>query len=230
MISSTATESTTTTTTTTFESYVAFAARALQKSRKSLDSHALIQLAYGDDTTHIGGNVMLIGILDSVLDKISTEMVLEQLKHYGSSTISVPESMGIEHRRAISEKNTHGELATPQEILDKIDQVISYVINWEEERDRIESFDARSARECLNQNQLPKSMTTKDFIAYREHKQRRQAKTALRQELQRIEEETLALRKESEEKEATIRKQIREITKVGRELEVSANVFAMISI
>ena len=222
-------------TSSTFGSYIAFAAKALQKSRKSLDSHALIQLAYGNDTAHIGGSVMLMGILDSVLDKISKEVVLEQLKHYGTSDNSVIDSIEMNQRESSSEKaarNEHAALnkTTPQDRLEKIDQIISHVIKWEEERNRIESFDAKAARECLHHNQLPKSVTTKDFVVYREHKQRLQARTALQQELRRIKDDTSILRKEREEKEENVRKQVGEITKAGRELEVSANICAMISI
>jgi hypothetical protein len=226
----------TTTTITTFESYIALAEKALQKSRKSLDTHALIQLAYGNDTAHIGGSDMLMGILDSVLDKIAKETVLEELKCYRTSnTTSTSHTIEVDYRKASDENNSDDEHATvvtrviPQERLDKIDQAISYVVNWEKRRDRIEDLDAASARESLHQNLLPEGVTMEKVIAYREHEQRLQARAALQLELQRIEGEISVLQDRSNKKESKIRDQLGRVEKVEGELQASANVCAMVT-
>lgn len=204
----------------TFESYLSLAEKALQKSRKSIDTRALIQLAYGEETAHIGGSEMLVGILDSVLDKISNETVIEELKSCGTTSTE--------------EKNNDDENAvlagtTPQERLDKIDQAISCVRQWEERRDQIEKMDAKSARGSLQQNLLPEGVTMDDVIAYREHEQRLQAKTTLQLELQRIQDEILALQNQNSEKENNIREQLGRVETVERELEASANACAMVA-
>lgn len=211
--------------TSTFESYLALAEKALQKSRKSVDTRALIQLAYGEETAHIGGNDMLMGILDSVLDKIANETVLEELKSYGIS--STEEKTGAEN----ANDDQHASLIgiTPQERLDKIDQTVSVVVDWEDKRDQIEDLDAKSARGSLHQNLLPEGVTMEDVIAYREHEQRLQARTTLQLELQRIKEEILVLQNKSNEKEHKIREQLGRVETVERELEASANVCAMVT-
>lgn len=207
-------------TTPTFESYLSFAEKALKKSRKSIDTRALIQLAYGEETAHIGGSDMLVGILDSVLDKIANETVIDELKSYGT--------------KGIEEKTNDDESAiltgtTPQERLDKIDQAVLSVREWEEKRDRIEEMDAKSARGSIQQNLLPEGVTMEDVIAYREHEQRLQAKNTLQLELQRIQDEILALQKQSTERENTIREQLGRVETVERELGASANVCAMVT-
>merc|ERR1712224_819598 len=68
----------------TYERYLSLTERALNKSRKTLNTQALIELAYGGDTTHLGGNDILIRILDNVLNKISKETVLIEMKRYGT--------------------------------------------------------------------------------------------------------------------------------------------------
>jgi hypothetical protein len=228
---------TTTTTTTTFESYIALAEKALQKSRKSLDTRALIQLAYGNDTAHIGGSDMLMGILDSVVDKIAKETVLEELKCYSTSnTATTSRTIDVDYRKAGDEnqnenKDDHATVTrvVPQERLNKIDQAISYVVDWEERRDRIEDLDAASARESLHQNLLPEGVTMEQVIAYREHKQRLRAREALQLELQRIEGEISVLQDRSNKKESNIRDQLGRVEKVEGELQASANVCAMVT-
>ena len=223
------------TTTTTFESYIALAEKALQKSRKSLDTRALIQLAYGNDTAHIGGSDMLMGILDSVVDKIAKETVLEELKCYSTSnTTTTSRTIEVNYRKAGDENENDDEHATvtrviPQERLDEIDQAISYVVDWEERRDRIEDLDAASARESLHQNLLPEGVTMEQVIAYREHKQRLRARAALQLELQRIEGEISVLQDRSNKKESKIRDQLGRVEKVEGELQASANVCAMVT-
>ncbi len=204
----------------TFESYLSLAEKALQKSRKSIDSRALIQLAYGEETAHIGGSEMLVGILDSVLDKISNETVIEELKSYGTTSTE---------EKTNDDENAILTGTTPQERLDKIDQAISCVRQWEERRDQIEEMDAKSARGSLQQNLLPEGVTMDDVIAYREHEQRLQAKTTLQLELQRIQGEILALQNQNNEQENNIREQLGRVETVERELEVSANACAMVT-
>mmetsp|Transcript_586 Transcript_586/g.1303 ORF Transcript_586/g.1303 Transcript_586/m.1303 type:complete len:216 (-) Transcript_586:212-859(-) len=210
--------------TSTFESYLALAEKALHKSRKSVDTRALIQLAYGDETAHIGGNDMLMGILDSVLDKITNETVLEELKSYGTSNTEPKES-----EEKMNDENASLTRMTPQERLDKVDQATSYVIDWEERRDQIEDLDVKSARGLLHQNLLPEGVTMEDVVAYQEQQQRLQAKKTLQLELQRIEDEISALQNQNNEKENKIRKELGKVEKVERELQASANACAMVA-
>ena len=221
------------TTTTTYENYVALTEKALQKSRKSLDTRALIQLAYGDDTAHIGGSDMLMGILDGVLDKIAKETVLEEMKRYGTTRKREVKKIndandgdGVDDDDG---EDTTAMRMTPQERFDKIDRAISYVIEWETRRDQIEGLDVKSARDSLNKNLLPEGVSMEDVIAYREHEQRLQARTALQQELQRIEGEISVLEESCAEKQNRIREQLGRVEDVERELEASANVCAMIT-
>ena len=202
----------------TFESYLSLAEKALQKSRKSIDTRALIQLAYGEETAHIGGSEMLVGILDSVLDKISNETVIDELKSYGTT-----------EEKTNDDENAILTGTTPQERLDKIDQAISCVRQWENKRDQIEEMDAKSARGSLQQNLLPEGVTMDDVIAYREHEQRLEAKATLQLELQRIQDEILALKNQNNEKENNIREQLGRVETVERELEASANACAMVT-
>ena len=211
-----------TTTKSTFESYLALAEKALKKSRKSVDTRALIQLAYGDETAHIGGSDMLMGILDGVLDRITNETVLEELRASGTEQTANDNDTNDEH--ASTPQRT-----SPQERLEKIDQAISRVMDWEERRDQIEDLDAKSARGLLHENLLPEGVTIQDVIAYQEYQQRLEAKKTLQLELQRIQDEISALQNQNNEKESNIREQLGKVEKVERELQASAHVCAMVS-
>mmetsp|Transcript_112755 Transcript_112755/g.230751 ORF Transcript_112755/g.230751 Transcript_112755/m.230751 type:complete len:281 (-) Transcript_112755:281-1123(-) len=222
-------------TVTTYENYLALAEKALRKSRKSLDTRALIKLAYGDDTAHIGGSDMLMGILDGVLDKIAKETVLQEFKHYGtsitgSSACNTADSMadGECGETKNDDKNTTVIGTSPMERLDKIDVTIVSVIEWEQRRDQIEGMDAQSARESLNKNLLPEGVTMEDVVAYQEHAQRIQARTALQLELQIIQDETFDLQTQSEENQTKMRNQLGRVEAVELVLEASANACAMV--
>ena len=211
---------TSTSITSTYENYLALTEKALQKSRESLDTRALIQLAYGDDTAHIGGSDMLIGILDGVLEKIIKETVLQEVKRYGTSS---PKQQQQEQDDDATTR------MTPQQRLNEIDQAVLDVIEWEARRDQIEGLDVKSARDALNKNLLPEGVSMEDMITYREHEQRLKARTALQQELQRIEKEISVLKETRTKKQDNLRQQLGQVEEVERELEASANVVAMVT-
>ena len=205
--------------TSTYENYLALTEKALLKSRESLDTRALIQLAYGDDTAHIGGSDMLIGILDGVLEKIIKETVLQEVKRYGTSS---PKQQQQEQDDDATAR------MTPQQRLNEIDQAVLDVIEWEARRDQIEGLDVKSARDALNKNLLPEGVSMEDMITYREHEQRLKG-TALQQELQRIEKEISVLKEKRTKKQDNLRQQLGQVEEVERELEASANVVAMVT-
>ena len=205
--------------TSTYENYLALTEKALLKSRESLDTRALIQLAYGDDTAHIGGSDMLIGILDGVLEKIIKETVLQEVKRYGTSS---PKQQQQEQDDDATAR------MTPQQRLNEIDQAVLDVIEWEARRDQIEGLDVKSARDALNKNLLPEGVSMEDMITYREHEQRLKG-TALQQELQRIEKEISVLKETRTKKQDNLRQQLGQVEEVERELEASANVVAMVT-
>jgi len=215
-----------TTATSSYESYLDLAEKALQKSRKSLDTRALIQLAYGNDTAHIGGSDMLVGILEDSIDKITKETVLEGLKRHGSLNSTCTQNNEVDVRNTRIEKAAE---ISPQERLNKIDQAISYVINWEQRRDKNEVLDAKSARESLHENLLPEGVTMEDVIVHREYVQRLQAQKTLQQELKRINDEISLLQNQNNEKGKKIREQLGQVEKVEQELQFSANSCAMIT-
>jgi len=211
--------------TTTYENYLALTQRALQKSQKSLDTRALIKLAYGNDTAHIGGSGMLIDILDGILDKIVKETVLQEMKRYG--TLSPKQQ---QHRQKNEQQGDEiMMIMTPKERLDKIDQAVVDVIEWEAKREQIEGLDIKTARDSLNKNLLPEGISMEDVITYQEHEQRLIARTALQQELQRIEEEISVLKDTRTKKQDRFRQQLGQVASVEKELESSANVCAMVT-
>jgi len=211
-------------TTTTYENYLALTERALQKSRKSLDTRALIKLAYGNDTAHIGGSGMLIGILDGILEKIVKETVLQEMERYG--TLSPKQQQQQQKHEQADDIMME---MTPKERLDKIDRAVLDVIEWEVNREQMEGLDIKSARDSLNKNLLPEGVFTEDIITYREHEQRLIARTALQQELQKIEEEISVLKDARTKKQDRFRQQLGQMASVEKELESSANVCAMIT-
>mmetsp|Transcript_44653 Transcript_44653/g.49832 ORF Transcript_44653/g.49832 Transcript_44653/m.49832 type:complete len:250 (+) Transcript_44653:88-837(+) len=209
-------------TTTTYENYLALTERALQKSRKSLDTRALIKLAYGNDTAHIGGSGMLIGILDGILEKIVKETVLQEMERYGTLSPKQQQQKREQADDILMQM-------TPKKRLDKIDRAVLDVIEWEANREQIEGLDIKSARDSLNKNLLSEGVSTEDIITYREHEQRLIARTALQQELQKIEEEMSVLKDARTKKQDRFRQQLGQMASVEKELESSANVCAMIT-
>lgn len=217
---------TSTKTKTTYENYLGLTERALQKSRESLDTRALIKLAYGNDTAHIGGNDILIGILDDVLEKIIKETVPQHIQRYGTSS---PKQHQKKINREQQVEDSTATMMTPKEHLDKIDKVVVDVIEWERQRDQVELSDIKSARESLNKNLLPEGVSMEGVITYREHEERLKARTVLQQELQRIEEEVSALKEARTTKQDKLRQEFEQLASLEKELESSANICAMIT-
>ncbi|VEU38180.1 unnamed protein product [Pseudo-nitzschia multistriata] len=226
----------TTNTTNTYKQYVTLSEKALRKSRKSLDTRSLVRLAYGDDTAHIGGSDMLEGILNGVLDKISNETVLEELDRYGTtSRIVVDEGEQSQQQPQSTNSTSNDEqinrsrMMTPKERLDRIDSVISDVVEWEGRRDRREELDAESARESLDRNLLPEGVSMDQVIAHREFEEKLRAKKLLEGELQRIQEEISTLEEKRVMEQTQIREQLEKVESAEQKLEATANLCAMVT-
>lgn len=165
----------TTTTTTTFDKYVSLTHKALQKSRSSLDTKGLIEMAYGEDALAVyGGSDMLVGILDDVLDKIINETIPQDFvnnyccrhhrqQHGNDNKDGHNGSNSTNDDVSTETKNSSGLLIagmTPQQRLDYIDQTIQHVIEWEERRAQSEALDVASAKASLEQTLLVPSSST----------------------------------------------------------------------
>jgi hypothetical protein len=168
---------TTTTTPSTFEKYITLTHKALQKSRSSLDTKALIEMAYGEDALVVyGGSDMLVGILDDVLDKIVNESIplyfvdnychrRQQLQRNdnkgGGKNDEMLDRTYANDYSSDDTKDLELAIMSPKQRLDYVDKIVQHVIEWEERRAHVEAIDVASARTSLDQTLLlPSSSST----------------------------------------------------------------------
>eukprot|EP00537_Pseudo-nitzschia_pungens_P011437 CAMPEP_0172389410 /NCGR_PEP_ID=MMETSP1061-20121228/6304_1 /TAXON_ID=37318 /ORGANISM="Pseudo-nitzschia pungens, Strain cf. pungens" /LENGTH=273 /DNA_ID=CAMNT_0013119553 /DNA_START=103 /DNA_END=924 /DNA_ORIENTATION=- len=224
----------------TFEQYLALAEKALRKSRESLDTRALIKLAYGDDndTAHIGGTDMLEGILDGVLDTIAHEAVLSELRRYGTTArvVEMEEEeresdgdIGNERKNRPAGQPPQNRTTTPMNRLATIDAAVAGVTAWEERRQTIERADAFSARDMLQKNLPMGVLSAADVVAYREHLEKLRVQSALENELQELLTTIDSLEQEREARGETVREQLGNVERAENELEAAADVCAMVT-
>jgi hypothetical protein len=199
----------------TYDKYIDLTRRVLQKSIQSLDTQNLIRQAYGDEKmTVFGGSDMLQGILDGLLDKMSKETVLQDFEEYCDSTSSRShETSGL----------------SPKQYLHRIDNVIRFVVEWEDRRNRWEAKDAESAQQSLDVTLLPEGVTTDDVLHYRKYQQQLQAREALLHEILRVEQQVSTLQDEQDQTRAGIQEQLKRVQMVERQVEDAANACSMVA-
>lgn len=213
----TTTTATTSSSTSTYDKYMELTQRVLQKSRKSLDTKAYIQEAYGEEKMAVlGGSDMLQGILDGLLDKMTNETLLVDFAEYCNT----------EHD---DENNNDGNKQSPKDRMDQIDEAIRFVLDWEARRDEIDNNDSQSALQSLDASLLPEGVTTEDVVRYREYQQQLQARNALQEELQKVEEQVAAMQDEHEQIKKSIQAQLEKAKNAERQVEDAANACAMVT-
>jgi hypothetical protein len=192
--------------------------RVLKKTRKSLNTRALIEETYQEHQKAIVGPDALERILNDKLDDMTNhdEGVLHDFQEYCRRN----------HRQ--SDDGKENEM-TPKEHMDKIDDVIQFVTEWEARRDQAEAMDISSTTESLQTTLLPTGVTTLDVLHYREHMQRLQMREALQRELEKVEQEIAAMQPAQQQMKHAAQEHIDRVEKVEDKLEEAANMCAMVS-
>lgn len=209
--------------TSTYDKYMELTQRVLEKSRKSLDTKAYIQEAYGEEKMAVlGGSDMLQGILDGLLDKMTNETLLVDFAEYCNTEHSNDENDS-------DNNNNNGIKQSPKDRMDQIDEAIRFVLDWEARRDAIDNNDSQSALQSLDASLLPEGVTTEDVVRYRGYQQQLQARNALQEELQKVEEQVAAMQNEHEQIKKSIQAQLDKAKNVERQVEDAANACAMVT-
>lgn len=180
--------------------------KALQTSRQKFDAEAAIREVYGDDAAIFGdddNNGMLRSVLDSMLesvhDKVSTQM-----------------------KTFLQEKDVEKQLSLLDAIIFKLEQ-------QDADREKAESRDKHSARQALEDAKLPKGLSPIDMINRKACEKLQQEKEDVLAELAAIEEEIEGLEAERQDRTTTMQRTLQTVQAFGKELEKSADKCSMVS-
>ncbi|KAG7369904.1 hypothetical protein IV203_027650 [Nitzschia inconspicua] len=211
---------------TTYEKYMDLTQRVLQKSRKSLDTQVYIQQAYGEEKMAIlGGSDMLQGILDGLLDKMAYDTVLKDFAEYCNGKNNTSNNTVSSSSDVVDDVTD----ITPKQQMDRIDEAIRFVLDWEAQRDEMDWKDAQTAQRSLDASLLPEGVSTEDVVRYREHLQKLQARVALQQEVHRVEAQIATMQQEQAQTRQQIQEQLSNMHTLERQLEDAANACAMVT-
>jgi hypothetical protein len=201
----------------TYEKYIGLVEKVLKKSRKNLDTKELIRIAYGEDTTPFGGDEMLAGIVDGILDKLAAAdidngTVLPQFRDECESKTD-PSSSSLSF----------------QQRLNLIDEATMRVINWERELTEAEQRDKSTAQKALSSTLVPTSadISVEDIVVYREYQQKLMVQKQLREQLARIEEEADRLQVDYDTRQSQVHAKLKQLHNVEKKLETAADIVSM---
>jgi hypothetical protein len=180
--------------------------KALQTSRQKFDAEAAIREVYGDDAAIFGdddNNGMLRSVLDSMLesvhDKVSTQM-----------------------KTFLQEKDVEKQLSLLDAIIFKLEQ-------QDADREKAESRDKHSARQALEDAKLPKGLSPIDMINRKACEKLQQEKEDVLAELAAIEQEIESLEAERQDRTTAMQRTLQTVQAFGKELEKSADKCSMVS-
>jgi chromosome segregation ATPase len=174
----------------------------MRRSRKALDSSQLVQESYGDDASVFGGTQMLVGVMDSMLDKVH-EQVQQEMSEY----------IQQEHVK---------------ERLEKIESIMHKLEGQEAAQAAAERQDRTSAYEALDATLLPPGVSLEDVLAHQKYEKNKQQRTALEEEWNAVQEEIATLEREEAETQASVQQNLEQMQQVAKELERSADICSMV--
>ena len=192
-----------TTKTSRYELLIKLIDMTVSRSRGSLNVEQIVQETYGDDVSAYGGQEMLEGIVDNMLEKWE-ETVKERMHQH-------LENNGVKER------------------LREIDDIIHRVQEqaYQEEQNEIDDID--SARQALNDALLPADVELESLMCYVAYQKKLEQKEQLTKALQEVENDIALLQKHREEAETKVRENAQTLQQVAQTLEKSADVCSMVT-
>jgi hypothetical protein len=172
------------------------------RARNSLNTPQLVEESYGEDASVFGGSEMLVGVMDSVLDKIQTQ-VRDDLMQY------------------LQQRDLPKRLA-------KIESIIAKLESDEAFQAQAERQDRTSAHEALDVTLLPAGVTLEDVLAFRNYQRQQRQREELQDQEKIIKEEIAQLERLQVETQATVQSDLQQLQDVAQELERSADVCSMV--
>jgi aminopeptidase N len=172
------------------------------RARSSLNTPQLVEESYGEDASVFGGSEMLVGVMDSVLDKIQPQ-VREDLLEY------------------LQQQDFPQRLATMECVIAKLQKEEAF-------QAQAERHDRTSAQEVLDATLLPAGVTLEDVLAFRNYERQKRQREELQDQEKVIQEEIAELERLQVETQATVQSDLQELEDVAHELERSADVCSMV--
>ncbi|CAJ1953404.1 unnamed protein product [Cylindrotheca closterium] len=175
----------------------------LSRSRSSLNMDQMVRDTYGSDASIFGGQEILEGIVDNMLDKME-DTVKERINQH-------MEKLGVKTR------------------LDEIEDIIHELEEEARRQQQSEQDDIDSARQAFDQAVLPEGVNLGKAIHYVAYQKKLEHKEQLAKALQDMEDEIAALKNQQEEAESKVRKNSQKLQQVAQTLEKSADVCSMVT-
>ena len=175
----------------------------MNHARKSLDTSRLVHDSYGEDTSVYGGTEMLVGVMDSMMDKINSTVDQDMKEYFQQQDI-------------------------PKK-LNEIDATIEKLKQEEAERAQKEEEDRNSTIGALNATLLPDGVTLDDVLTFQNYQHQIHQRNMLKEKLAALQEEIDQLEKNQQETKSSIDSCNQQLKGAAQELERSADVCSMVA-
>lgn len=182
--------------------------KVLVESRNAIDVEKAVEIAYQKDAQLFGGPEVLIKVMEGMLDRVS-DTVTSEMKDYLENT--------TQRRGGV------------QQELQRVEHILSTFSRAQEAHQQKEELDSASAKQALQQVQLPEKVTPMHVVQYRAHQLMLEEQQALKETIQQLEDESNALEERVTMAESDLKKQVETIEQVGNELDRTADVCSGIS-
>mmetsp|Transcript_5792 Transcript_5792/g.10261 ORF Transcript_5792/g.10261 Transcript_5792/m.10261 type:complete len:212 (-) Transcript_5792:150-785(-) len=183
--------------------------KALEESKKGIDTKAAIVDSYGDDASIFGGgddgndmlSKLLEGMIDRVNDRVKTE-VMDVLK-----------------KECVNDK------------LLRFENLIEHFEQIDQEEREVEKNDKNSARNAADEAKLPGGITPEDIINFHAYRVKTQERDQLLAEVTSIEAENEAIQSNIQQANDSIKKYMDQMDAKGKSLEGAADLcsFSVVS-
>eukprot|EP00526_Cylindrotheca_closterium_P022916 CAMPEP_0113649018 /NCGR_PEP_ID=MMETSP0017_2-20120614/26031_1 /TAXON_ID=2856 /ORGANISM="Cylindrotheca closterium" /LENGTH=180 /DNA_ID=CAMNT_0000561335 /DNA_START=57 /DNA_END=599 /DNA_ORIENTATION=+ /assembly_acc=CAM_ASM_000147 len=175
----------------------------LSRSRSFLNVEQIVRDTYGNDASIFGGQEILEGIVENMLDKME-DTVKEKI-------------------------NQHLENQGAKTRLDEIEGIIHELEEEARRQEQSEKYDIDSAKQAFDEAVLPEGVNLGKAIHYVAYKKKLEHKEQLAKALKDIEDEIEALKTQQEEAESKVRENAQTLQQVAQTLEKSADVCSMVT-
>lgn len=179
--------------------------KVLIESRNAIDVEQAVAIAYEKDAQLFGGPQVLIKVMEGMLDRVSDTVTSDMVNYLVKSNKRVEQE------------------------LQRVEHILSTFSKVQEAQQKCEELDSASAKQALQQVQLPEKVTPMHVVQYRAHQLMLQEQQALKETIQQLEDESNALEEKVTMAESDLKKQVETIEQVGNELDRTADVCSGIS-
>ena len=178
--------------------------KCLLESRDRFDTQKAILECYGEDGAVVfGGNHVLVGVLEGMMDKMH-------------------ETVTMEMKKFVSE-------GQPRRRLERVEGIVRRLDRIDQHHKALDLQDRQSAQQALEQTKLPEGIRPMDIVTYHAHQTMTKEHERLVQEIARVETETQRLQEEVTKAEALVEEGMESLENTQKELGRTADVCSTVS-